>query len=84
MNLLIEGTEISENERAYLLKAKSLFEVGEYLPAVVHRMEITFRPIAVRRELTPDMAEFYAGFMKILRETLPLGSNPAMLQGMPL
>ena len=81
---LIINPEIFNDERTKLLKAKELFNAGEYFPNVAHRLEITFRYKAMRSELSPTLAEFYKELPVILRKTLPYGSNPGMMQGLPL
>ncbi|MFC4651922.1 bacteriocin immunity protein [Lactococcus nasutitermitis] len=84
LNGLLNDNDVFESEKEYLQKAKTLFEAGTYFPNVVHRMEVTFRPLAVQQKLSPKMVSFYTEFPKILLATLPLGSNPTMLQGLPL
>lgn len=81
LDLLIDNPEIFEEEREKLLKAKQLFDSGEYFPNVVHRIDITFRYKAMKSELSPEMSKFYTRFPEILRKTLPYGSNLGMFQG---
>lgn len=84
LDSMIVSPEIYEDEREKLLRAKQLFEAGEYFPNVLHRIDITFRYKAMRAELSPVMSDFYKKFPELLRKTLPYGSNPGMFQGLPL
>lgn len=84
LDSMIINLKIFPEEREKLIKAKQLFESGEYFPNVVHRIDITFRYKAMKSELSPAMSEFYVKFPEILRQTLPYGSNPGMFQGLPL
>lgn len=84
LDTVIGNPEIFPAEREKLLKAKELFYAGEYFPNVLHRIDVTFRYQAMQSQLSKPMSEFYTKLPEILRKTLPFGSNPGMLQCLPL
>ena len=76
---VLDDPEISEREKEIFTKAKNLMMSGEYVPNVVKRLENTLRPMAVSRELSPEVGKFFAGISRMLTSVLPFGSNPNSL-----
>ncbi|MQW24081.1 MULTISPECIES: hypothetical protein [unclassified Lactococcus] len=81
---LLDSADVYPEEKKKLIIAKELFEKGEYFPNVVRRIEFTFREQALRGGLSPEFNSVYTKIPVILRKTVPLGSNPGIMQVMPL
>jgi hypothetical protein len=56
---LVLSRDIRDFERGLLLTAKQNLETGKALRATMSELEANLRPLAVRFNLTPSVAEFY-------------------------
>ena len=83
LDSIISDTGITSYEREKLLKAKELFNKGVYFPNVVHRIDVTFRYMAMKSELSAPMAQFWFTLPEITRKMLFYGTNPS-IYGDPL
>ena len=73
---LSQNPALTADERATFERAQALMEAGQYVPAVLKRLENTLRPQAVSHALSPEASRFYSGISRQLTSVLPLGSNP--------
>jgi len=56
---LILDRNVREWERARLLQTRRAIESGRPLQAELSQLEVDFRPLAIRHNLTPLVTEFY-------------------------
>lgn len=84
LSKLLESQSVYPAEKEKIIIAKALFEKGDYFPNVVRRIEFTFRTKAIKGELSSEFNSVYKNIPIILRKTLPMGSNPGIMEVMPL
>lgn len=84
LSQLLDSPDVYFQEKEKIKIAQELFEKGEYFPNVVRRIEFTFRDKAINGELSPKFNDIYTKIPLVLRKTLPMGSNPGLMQVMPL
>lgn len=75
---LILNSGTREYERSLLEKTKDALESGKRLNDELADLEVKLRPLAVRNNLTPDVADFYA-VLTHQSDTLPEAKEPVGL-----